>query len=110
MSVDRCVCCGEVIPDGGMVCPICKDKSRTPPVWYAIKHKKSGKYLHGTDFNYNSNRQRLSDDLCPPNLFSRISLEVEIIRRQIDLRYYEVVPVQLKEGISMSDIAIEDKA
>jgi hypothetical protein len=23
MMVDRCVCCGEIIPEGGMVCPNC---------------------------------------------------------------------------------------
>lgn len=23
MSEDRCVCCGEIIPDGRMVCPVC---------------------------------------------------------------------------------------
>ena len=97
MNEDRCVCCSEIISEGGMVCPVCRDKTHNPPVWYAIRHKKSGKYIYGTDFNYDRNRQRLSDDLCPPMLFSRISLEVEIIHRQIDLRYYEVVPVQLKE-------------
>lgn len=25
MSDNRCVCCGEVIPEGVQVCPICKD-------------------------------------------------------------------------------------
>ena len=23
MSEDRCVCCGEIIPEGRMVCPVC---------------------------------------------------------------------------------------
>ena len=24
--IDRCVCCGEVIPEGSMVCPVCLGK------------------------------------------------------------------------------------
>lgn len=24
--VDRCVCCGEIVPEGRMVCPNCEDK------------------------------------------------------------------------------------
>ena len=23
---NRCVCCGEIIPEGGMVCPMCLEK------------------------------------------------------------------------------------
>ena len=23
---DRCVCCGEIIPEGRMVCPLCQEK------------------------------------------------------------------------------------
>lgn len=42
MSVDRCVCCSEIIPEGGMVCPLCRDKAYDPPVWYAIRHKSRG--------------------------------------------------------------------
>ncbi len=97
MSEDRCVICGQIIPEGDMVCSICRDRPHDSPVWYAIRHKKSGKYLYGTDFNYDRNRQQLSDDLRSPMLFSRRDLEFQIIHRQIDLKYYEVVPVQLKE-------------
>ena len=24
MTEDRCVCCGDIIPEGRMVCPICE--------------------------------------------------------------------------------------
>lgn len=24
MSVDRCVCCGEIVPEGRMICPNCE--------------------------------------------------------------------------------------
>ena len=27
MSEDRCVCCGEIVPEGRMVCPICEHKA-----------------------------------------------------------------------------------
>lgn len=23
---DRCVCCGEIVPEGRMVCPVCEQK------------------------------------------------------------------------------------
>lgn len=26
MSEDRCVCCGAIVPEGRMVCPICEDQ------------------------------------------------------------------------------------
>lgn len=98
MSEDRCVICGQVIPEGTMVCPTCETISlRDPPIWYAIKHKASGRFLYGTDFNYTNCRQRLSDDLCAPRLFSRIDLRRELLRRHINLKKYEIVPIQLKE-------------
>lgn len=25
-NVDRCVCCGEVVPEGKMVCPLCESQ------------------------------------------------------------------------------------
>jgi len=32
MSENRCVCCGEVIPEGGQVCPNCKKEAADLPV------------------------------------------------------------------------------
>lgn len=29
MSEDRCICCGEIVPEGRMVCPIC-EKGKKP--------------------------------------------------------------------------------
>ena len=29
MSTNRCVCCGEEIPEGSMICPACQKKSET---------------------------------------------------------------------------------
>lgn len=30
-ATDRCVCCGDVIPEGRMVCPACEQKGRACP-------------------------------------------------------------------------------
>lgn len=27
MSEDRCVCCGEIVPEGRMVCPVCEKRA-----------------------------------------------------------------------------------
>lgn len=29
MKDDTCVCCGQVIPEGRMVCPVCEDEVKT---------------------------------------------------------------------------------
>lgn len=36
-DVDRCVCCGEMIPEGGMVCPQCEYLFYKLPVGRALK-------------------------------------------------------------------------
>lgn len=28
MNENRCVCCGEVVPEGRMVCPVCENNAR----------------------------------------------------------------------------------
>lgn len=37
--VDRCVCCGEIIPEGRQVCPKCRHKSEKVVKRYSIYHK-----------------------------------------------------------------------
>ncbi len=64
-------------------------------MWYAIRHKKTGKFLYGTDFNYDKPRQRLTDNNSPPKLFDDYNLELELYRRRINLRLYEVVEIEL---------------
>ena len=32
-DVDRCVCCGAVIPEGRQVCPICEQKAQRRESW-----------------------------------------------------------------------------
>ena len=31
MSEDRCICCGDIVPEGRMVCPICLAKLKDAP-------------------------------------------------------------------------------
>lgn len=94
--VDRCVVCGEVIPEGRMTCPKCVAKSNSTPNIFAIKHKKSGRIVTGTDFNYSPPRQILSD-YDAPILFTDYNLLHEITRRKINLKYYTVMKVAVVE-------------
>lgn len=31
MSEDRCICCGDIVPEGRMVCPGCEKKAEKKP-------------------------------------------------------------------------------
>lgn len=63
---------------------------------YAIKHKKYGRFITGTDFNYTPPRQ-LMGVYEPPMLFTVYEIQSEIKRRHINLRRYEVCEVEVKE-------------
>lgn len=67
-------------------------------MFYAIKHKKSGKYIQGTDYNYSPPRQRMcetEDDA--PLLLNEAVLDTNLKARRINLKLYEVVPVEIRE-------------
>lgn len=51
MDVNRCVCCGAVIPEGGQVCPNCRDaKPRRPQrMFQGICYTNQGLELECTD-------------------------------------------------------------
>ena len=52
--VDRCVCCGEIIPEGRMVCPNCEIKGVTP----LTKHDASEQaYKNGYSAGYEAGRR-----------------------------------------------------
>ena len=36
-NVDRCVCCGEIIPEGRQVCPACESKVRSDRILADLK-------------------------------------------------------------------------
>jgi uncharacterized OB-fold protein len=96
IDADRCVVCGEVIPEGRQVCPKCVTDSTATTHLYAIKHKKSGRIVTGTDFNYSPPRQILSD-YDAPILFTDYNLLHEITRRKVSMRYYTIVKVMVEE-------------
>lgn len=63
---------------------------------YAIKHKESGRFVTGTNFRYSPPRQILSD-YHAPLLLTGYDLMSELQRRQVSMRYYEVVKVTVEE-------------
>ena len=40
MSDNRCVCCGEQIPEGSMVCPNCENKYNHDPEYEKLAEKR----------------------------------------------------------------------
>lgn len=64
---------------------------------YAIRNKKSGKFITGTDMICFPPRKIL-DESQPPLLFTKGYLDLEIDSRHIDLEYYEKVDAELIKG------------
>lgn len=96
-DADRCVMCGEIIPEGSQVCTKCAAQTKTKPTTlYAIKHKQSGRLVTGTDFRYSPHRQ-ICSEYHSPLLFTGYNLLQEIQHRQVSLRYYTVVGVTVEE-------------
>lgn len=96
IDADRCVVCGEVIPEGRQVCPKCVTDSTATTHLYAIKHRKTGRFVTGTDFRFSPPRQILSK-YDSPILFTDYSLLREITRRKVSMRHYTVVKVAVEE-------------
>lgn len=42
---DRCVCCGEIVPEGRMVCPQCERNMRTEDTVKRSVQKNSERYV-----------------------------------------------------------------
>ena len=66
-------------------------------LYYAIRNKRTMQYISGTDFNYSPPRQIKASALRPPKLLTGAELNFEIKHRQINLKYYEIVTVRIKE-------------
>ena len=70
---------------------------------YVIRRKKDGALVTGTDFRRFPRRQILRSPTCPPLIISDYdgdlpeSLESEIKNRCINLKYYEIMPVEIKQ-------------
>ena len=69
--------------------------------YYAIQHKRTGRYVAGTDFSQADGkpRQILSDSLKPPKLFNGEELQIEIDRRRINLKEYGIVVVEVRKAV-----------
>ena len=67
--------------------------------YYAIRNKRTGLYISGTCHSYSDGkpRQISSSATRPPRLFSEVELRPEIRARKINLKYYEVVAVEVRQ-------------
>lgn len=66
--------------------------------YYAIRSKRTKKYISGTDFSCADGkpRQIMSSALRPPLLISGAELYAQMKRRGINEKYYEVVAVEVR--------------
>jgi len=80
----------EVLENGAMKTTRLYDESTI----YAIRSKRNGKYVTGTDFRVFPTRQILYEGR-PPLIFNGIMISCEVKRRRINLKYYEIVPVDI---------------
>jgi len=65
--------------------------------YYAVRRKKDGVFVAGTDFNYMIPRSILADEYSPPLILTDFNVEFELNRRCLSKRYYEVVKVKVVE-------------
>ena len=65
--------------------------------YYAIKRKKDGKFLAGSDYRYFPPHTRFANEYMPVKLFAEIDLDIELKKRRINLQRYQVVKVEVKE-------------
>ena len=94
-DVDRCVMCGEIIPEGSHICKRCEKHDPKPNTLYAIQHRETGKFITGTDFRYPHYRQ-IINEYHAPLLFTGYDLLHEIQRRNIHMKRYTVVRVNVE--------------
>ena len=70
-------------------------------MFYAIRNKKTKRYITGTDYRYYPPHQR-TNAYFPPLLFTEYNLYREIMHRKISSRYYEVVTVGINPITTIS--------
>ena len=74
---------------------------------YAIKHKKTGKYITGTNFRTCPPSQIMNENLAPLILNdSGINFQTELLFRNINFKYYKAVPIEIHEIKGMEDQCI----
>lgn len=65
--------------------------------YYAIKRKKDGKFISGTDFRYNPPRSIFANEFKPPLLIAEYNISSTLLYRHINRKYYDIVSVEVKE-------------
>lgn len=63
--------------------------------WYAIRSKRSHKFISGTDFRTRPAKQIIADDFHAPRVFTKQELNIELKRREVSMHIYEVVKVNV---------------
>ena len=65
------------------------------PMYFAIRNKKTKKFISGTDFRYSPPHCIMTDEYSPPMIFTTLNLREELNRRKINLKRYEVVVITI---------------
>lgn len=65
-------------------------------MYYAIRNKKTKRFVVGTDRRYPHPHQRTCDNVYPPLLFTDIDIAQALRHRQVSAKNYEVVEVTLE--------------
>lgn len=66
-------------------------------MYFAIRNKTTKEYIGGTDYRHTPPRQIMASEDTPPKLFSECELKLQLARRKINLKRYEVVAVKVIE-------------
>lgn len=76
------------------------------PMYFAIRNKKTKKFISGTDFRYSPPRSLMANEYSPPMIFTTLNLREELKRRKINLKRYEVVLITINPyyTINMGDV------
>lgn len=64
-------------------------------LYYAIRNKKTGKYVSGTDFRYSPPHQISASEYRPPLLFAPKEVLIQIRHRSINTKRYELVTIYM---------------
>ena len=83
MINNRCVCCGDIIPEGRLICPQCEDESTYHCIVCGTKIAKP-KFIFGGRANgktmmilYHNIREACCSDICFDKLVNEIRREID---------------------------------
>ena len=68
--------------------------------YYAIRNKRTKRFITGTDYRYDPPHQRTSDNVYVPLIFNDLTLYQQIRRREISFRNYEVVTIDIRTSVT----------